>query len=102
MDKIILSSEALKKRLEEFCYDAVNMPFEDYFVVLVECTDKKLSFGGYYDKSIEVESQSDWRVAVKIGQLRNVCRVLKQVEEQPITMTFENDNRFIEIFSIIF
>jgi hypothetical protein len=98
MNKIILSSASLHKVLYEFITPL--MPEEDDYEVLVKCNNKTLSFGDC-EKTMDVESRVNCEVEIRIGQIRKLFRLLTKVEEQPLTISFQNSHSWIEIFTLL-
>ena len=98
MNKIILNSAALHRVLYEFITPLI--PEQDDYEVLVKCNNKTLSFGDY-EITLNVESKENWEVEIRIGQLRKLFRLLTQVEEQPLTISFQNSHSWIEIFTLL-
>lgn len=98
MNKIILSSASLHKILYEFITPLI--PEQDDYEVLIKCSNKTLSFGDYQRK-LDVESKGDWEVEIRIGQLRKLFGLLTRVEEQPLTISFQNSHSWIEIYTLL-
>lgn len=97
MNKIILSSAALHGLLYEFITPLI--PEQDDYEVQVRCNEKRLSFG-YYKRTLDVESDSNWEIEINIGELRRLFRLLTNVSEQPIVLSFKNNHGWIEIFNL--
>lgn len=97
MNKIILSSASLHRLLYEFI--APLIPEQDDFEVEVRCNEKTLSFGDY-KRTLDVESKSNWKTQIRIGELRRLFRLLTNVSEQPIVISFKNSHGWIKIFNL--
>ena len=98
MNKIILSSAALHRILYELITPLI--PEQDDYEIEVCCKNKQLSFGKL-ERTLDVESKSDWSIEIRIGQLRKLFRILTNFEEQPLVISFQNSQNWIEIFNVL-
>ena len=68
--------------------------------MLIKCNNKQLSFGDD-ERSLGVECASNWQAEITIGQLRKLFLHLSRIEEQPLTISFNNSHCWIEIYNLL-
>jgi len=95
MKKIIVNSLTLCVLLSEFL-DWNNA--EDIPVTVHKNGD--LQFG-FYERTLNVETQGDWTIETSIRQIERLAKMLSCIEEQPVTILFQDNNRWINISGIV-
>jgi hypothetical protein len=97
MERIIVSSNHLYILLQAVLRYADVITFDQYIKVKVE--NKILSFGDW-DKSISVEAKTDYSAMIDKRKIYRLASIIKLIEDQPITISFQEGN-YIEIYNLI-
>lgn len=98
MRRIIVSSSALFKTLQQWMTSYVNYE-HDYYLRLM-CEDRKLVFEKH-EKYLDVEAKNDWEIDISVGKLKRLIIFLKSISDQPLVITFQNNDRFIQIDNLL-
>ncbi len=96
MKKILISSKAMVMYLRNAELGSLGDKSKE---ILFTCIKHKLSIdeaGGY----VLCESKGDFEKSATVGQAKKMMRVLKMLDDQPITINF-NHSSWLQIDSII-
>lgn len=94
MNKIIVSSYALCKMLQEVIRDT---PDE---TVGIECKNKKLRIGNL-ERTLDVESKSEWVVTLPDTTIGHLLVFVKSISDQPLVLTFNESSNFIQVDNVL-
>lgn len=95
MKKIIVNSLTLCVLLADF----LEWNNVEYVPVMVS-KNGDLQFS-YFERTLNVETQGSWGIEVSTRQIERLAKLLSCIEEQPITILFQDSNGWINISGIV-